>query len=386
MNKSKLVPIILLLIVLGVGFVAFSFYTKNQALTSANGKLMGDLTDLTDKHSNLRYKHEQAVQDKSEMEQRLFLVKDELARVEAERNDLKSKYETVAGERDALAAKIKTIPVQQVSVSDASIGADIPEEHWADFVRKKAALQAKAAELQNELINAKSKIAELDRDNKELSIKMDQLAKEKERIVSEIKFKERTLRIMSMDLVSEREERTAVVKEIKKLRKENISLKREIILSNKDKIKLQDTLKQTLEKKTGLEDRITDAETVLKEKSLAFEEMQDDLEEAISEGKRISMSDSASVELPPIVVKPDVPGLRGIRGEVIAVNYDEKFVVIDAGESSGLRPGILMKIMRGDKEIATVEVIETRKEISAADIKDTMGGFTIQEGDVVISR
>jgi len=42
--------------------------------------------------------------------------------------------------------------------------------------------------------------------------------------------------------------------------------------------------------------------------------------------------------------------------------------------------------MRGDKEIATVEVIETRREISAADIKEVIGGFSIKEGDIVISR
>lgn len=388
MNKSKLVPVILLLIILGVGFVAFSFYTKSQGLVSANGKMKEEISSLNNKHSNLRYKYDKAEQERNEMEQRLFMVKEEMLKVEAERDNIKSKYETASRERDSLAERVKMIPAQQVAVEESSTptGETVTEEHWADFVRKKASLQAKAIGLQGDLIEAKSAIAGLDRNNKELSIRIDQLSKEKERLSSEIKFKERTLRIMSMDLVSEREERTVVVKEIRKLRKENIGLKRELILSSKEKMKLQTHLKLTMEKKSGLENRIADAENVMKENSLAYEEFQYELEEAISEGKRISMSDSASVELPPIVVKPDMPGLRGIRGEIIAVNYDEKFVVVDTGEASGLRPGVLLKVMRGDKEIATVEVIETRKEISAADIKEVLGGFTIQEGDVVISR
>jgi hypothetical protein len=68
------------------------------------------------------------------------------------------------------------------------------------------------------------------------------------------------------------------------------------------------------------------------------------------------------------------------------VNNEEKFVVLDLGESSGARPGLQLRVMRGDKNIATVEVIETRKDISAADIKEIISGVTIQEGDVVVSR
>jgi len=189
-----------------------------------------------------------------------------------------------------------------------------------------------------------------------------------------------------MDLVSEREERASAVTELRKLRSENVSLKREIVLANKEKMKLQDTLKITLDKKASLENRIADAENVLKEKSLAFEDLQQQLENAIVGSKRIVASESASVQLPPIVVKPESPGLRGLRGEVIAVNQEEKFVVVDIGEASGLRPGALLKVMRGDREIASLEVIETRREISAADIREVIGAAAIQEGDIVISR
>jgi hypothetical protein len=173
---------------------------------------------------------------------------------------------------------------------------------------------------------------------------------------------------------------------LRKLRDENVSLKRELVLANKEKLKIQEDLKGTMEKKEGLEDRLSDAENVLKEKTLAFDDLQNQLQRAITGGKKLTATESASVELPPIVVKPEAPGLKGLRGEVIAVNTEEKFIVVDIGESSGLRPGALLKVMRGDKEIATVEVIETRREISAADIKEVIGGFSIKEGDIVISR
>jgi len=283
-------------------------------------------------------------------------------------------------------------PVQsQVTVSESISsstfsGTGISEDHWADFVKKKAALEAKVGDLNRSLLDARTQISSLDKDNKELSIKIDQLNKTKERLGEEVRFKERTLRVLSMDLVSEREERASAVTELRKLRSENVSLKREIVLANKEKMKLQSTLRTALDKKESLESRITDAENVLREKSLAFGELQDQLEQAIAGGKRVIASESASVQLPPIIVKPESPGLRGLRGEVIAVNKEEKFVVVDIGEASGLRPGTFLKVMRGDREIATLEVIETRREISAADIKEVTGGITLQEGDIVISR
>ena len=33
MDKSKIIPIILLVVILGVGFVAFTFYTEKENLT-----------------------------------------------------------------------------------------------------------------------------------------------------------------------------------------------------------------------------------------------------------------------------------------------------------------------------------------------------------------
>jgi len=281
---------------------------------------------------------------------------------------------------------MKSTSVSEVTVVGGADTGIISEDHWADFVQNRASLEAKFDILSKTLFEEKNKMLKLSRENKELSIQIDQVAKEKDRLLEEIKFKERTLRIMSMDLVTEREGRGSAVDEVRKLRKENVGLKRELIMANKDLMKLQDTLKDAIFKKDELEEKISDADTILREKAMAFEELQVQLERTIDGGKKIISKESASVELPPIVVKPSAPGLKELRGEIIAVNHEEKFVVIDIGESSGLRPGVLLKIMRGGKEVGSAEVIETRKEISAADIKEVVGGYTVQEGDITITR
>lgn len=395
MDKSKIIPIILFLIIIIISFGAWTFYTQKQNLDKDNAELKDKNRFLGDENETLKYKNNNLQREKEEIEERLSTIGDTLSRIEEDRDSYKRRYDEASRERDQLAEKIKQMPIQKIGTMDRSsidfsretvATQGMTEDQWADFVKKKASLEARLEDLNETLFNTKNKIAHLDKENKELSLKTDQVSKEKERLKKDIRLQERTLRIMSMDLVSEREERSSAVKELRKLRSENVSLKRELVLANKDKIKLQNSFKTATEKKNDLEYKIMEAENVLKEKAMMFSDLQERLERTISGAKKISARGAASVELPPIVVKPDTPGLRGVRGEIVAVNREENFVVVDIGEGSGLRPGMLLKVMRGDREIATVEVIETRREISAADIKEVVGGCTIQESDIVISR
>ncbi len=385
--NTKLIPIILVIIILAVGIIAFNFYQGLQLANTKNQELTDENTGLVEKNNSLTNKVNQVSREKADVEQRLALIEEELSRVQEERDSWKQKWADISRERDDLVEKLKEAPKTRVMVSESTAQpGEMSEQNWADFVAKKAALEAKLDTLNQTLIDAKAKLAELDKTNKELSIKIDQLTKDRERLTEEVKFKERTLRVMSMDLVSERGERSAAVEELRKLRSENVNLKREIVVANKEKMRLQTTLKETMETKQELENRISEVETYMKDKSLAFEELQDQLSQTIAGAKRVTSVESASVELPPIVVKPSVPDLRGLKGEVIAVNEEESFIVVDIGESAGLRPGFLLKVMRGGREIGTAEIIETRAEIAAADIRETVSGFNIQEGDMVVGR
>jgi len=78
-------------------------------------------------------------------------------------------------------------------------------------------------------------------------------------------------------------------------------------------MKLQDTLQEVILKKEDLEDKISDVDVILKEKAMAFEELQGQLEVTIEGGKKITAEESASVELPPIIVKPNAQGILELR-------------------------------------------------------------------------
>jgi len=388
MDKTKIIPVILLAVVLGIGIIAYTFYAEKQNVAKENQNLKEERAVLVEENNALKYKISNSERERRSMEQRLVAIQKSLSDLEQEKKNFQQRLSAVIKERDALAKKAAEMGTGVEGIQDRDSGAASveAEERWADFVKEAATLKAKLDLLKKDLLDARMKMAELDKVNKEWSIKVDQLTKERARLQEEMKLKERTLRNISMDIVSEREDKAMALAELKKLRSENLGQKKEAILANKEKMRLQQLLKDTLERKESLEDKIIDVENVLKEKSLAFQELQDRLQQAISGGKMVASDGSASVELPPIIVKPTSPGLRGLQGRVIAVNHQEQFVIVDIGGTSGLRPGALFRVMRDGREIATVEVIETRDEISAADIKEVIGGFTIQEGDIATIR
>ncbi len=66
--------------------------------------------------------------------------------------------------------------------------------------------------------------------------------------------------------------------------------------------------------------------------------------------------------------RPDpVPGL--MDGSVISVKNEWSFVVGNLGETQGVKIGMPMRIMRGDRKIASVRVVDVRQKICGAVIQ-----------------
>ncbi|MCK5392985.1 MAG: hypothetical protein KAJ14_07830 [Candidatus Omnitrophica bacterium] len=386
--NTKIIPAFLLVIVMGTGFIAYKFFSEKESLIKEKVELLDQNTVLINENNDLQNQYGMLQNEKFDLESRINIIQSELDRVQTESRSFKSRFEDVTRQRDELVQRLESgsPSVIQVASQPSSKEPISAKSDWVDFVEKKALVEAHLIDLKSKLSEAKVKISELDNNNKELNLKLGLYNRERTLILSQKKYKERALRVMSMDLVSEREQRALAVKEAIVLRSENIDLKRSIILANKQKVVLEKDLNKAIEIKESIEYRIASAENVLKEKSIIFSELKDQLEMAMLDGKSLEDADLTSVELPPIVVKPNIPGLRAVQGEIVAVNRDDKFVVVNIGEVTGVVPGTLLKVYRADKYIATLEVIETRKEICAADIKEVVGDYVIQQGDKVVNN
>ncbi|HEY7000548.1 MAG TPA: hypothetical protein VH330_02300 [Candidatus Udaeobacter sp.] len=66
----------------------------------------------------------------------------------------------------------------------------------------------------------------------------------------------------------------------------------------------------------------------------------------------------------------DVPEPGLMDGNVISVKDEWSFVVGNLGEKQGVRIGMPMRVMRGDKRIATLRVVDVRQKICGAVIQE----------------
>jgi hypothetical protein len=67
---------------------------------------------------------------------------------------------------------------------------------------------------------------------------------------------------------------------------------------------------------------------------------------------------------------PDLPEPGLMDGNVISVKDEWSFVVGNFGEKQGVKVGMPMRVMRGDKRIATLRVIDVRQRICGAVIQE----------------
>ena len=78
--------------------------------------------------------------------------------------------------------------------------------------------------------------------------------------------------------------------------------------------------------------------------------------------------------------RPQSPQPSLMDGSVISVKDEWSFVVGNVGEQQGVKIGMPMRVMRGDRKIATQRVVDVRQKICGAVIQE-MGSEKIKVGD-----
>jgi hypothetical protein len=82
----------------------------------------------------------------------------------------------------------------------------------------------------------------------------------------------------------------------------------------------------------------------------------------------------------PTTTRPEVePSL--MEGSVISLKDEWSFVVANIGEKQGVRIGMPLRVLRGDRKIATVKVIDVRQRICGAVIQEMDSKEKIRVGD-----
>lgn len=359
-----------------------SLKNENASLTSRADKLSKELRDAQSKVSSLQA---------------------ELDVISGERDELQKKYEIANKTKEELIEKLQQGQAAPVMPQERS------DEYWAGILKEKTELQMGLDNIRNELKTAQVKNEELLRDKSTLELDITNLKRQTEELQHQIEYNKKVMDTIAQELVWEKNGKMKIEENIKPLKKENAIISRQLKGVNKQKMDLERKLQRLQEDKTNLGQKVSDMETMLVDKISQINELKEELEAIREEAQRSgrqpkeisSEEKKESVELPPIIVRPQenaevttVPPTAAIptpeeavaetpkfKGNILTVNKDSNFVIIDLGEDAGIKVGNTFQVERGGQPVAIIEVIKTSKSVSACDIKEQ--NIPIKVGDVI---
>lgn len=77
-------------------------------------------------------------------------------------------------------------------------------------------------------------------------------------------------------------------------------------------------------------------------------------------------------------------GVEASARRVREVNRELELVVIDGGADDGLRTGLVLAVLRDERVVARVRVVEVRNKISGARVETVLGDEYPRQGDRLI--
>ncbi len=259
------------------------------------------------------------------------------------------------------------------------------------ILKAKADLELQLGNLRNDLKSAQINNEELQRTKASLELEITNLNREKSELQRQAEYNQKMIDSITADIARERNDKFNIAGDLKAIKSENKILRRQLSSLNNRKIELERKLQDVVESKVNLEKDYANMESILKDKVGEVCRLKDRISESVASAaddntKPAMNKGNSSINLPPIVIRPpaDNPvksSTSGLLGKVLTINKDNNFVVIDLGEDAGVKVGDTFKIYRQDKLVGNVLVIQTRRDISACDIKKEVGSIKI--GDTV---
>ncbi len=232
-------------------------------------------------------------------------------------------------------------------------------------------------------------VVEVTKTNNELKVQLDIMKHEKEDIEREILYKTDLVNNISLELARTKNDKKFVADRVKIISGENTELRKQLNQLVTTKGALEKTIVRLTQEKREVEGRLGQTDSLIQSKIDEIWEIKESIDRAFKSTSD-SVTSSSEVELPPIVVSADgQPGISfnpgisspGYDGKIVSINGENNFVIVDIGEASGITVGDNLSVYRDSQYIARLEVIQVRKDISAADIKDQWS--KLKAGDIV---
>jgi chromosome segregation ATPase len=407
MNTKVIRLLLIILAVLCAAALAVAFQ-----LNAVNKSLRADIEFKTNEFET----------EKTNLNKQLSSLADTKKKLDLQFADLKAKFDALSQDNDALKGKFDLVTKERASLVERVTGlasekkaleeevvklkksggmsdyASAPsstssgdDAYWAQVLREKAALEIQTKNLNAQVSDLQLKLSTAMEEGRKIDLQLKTVIETRRDMERKLVYNEKLSQTLSEDLVREKRDKKTMSEQTESLRNENFELKSRLMALGDKKTSLEGKLVDIQQEREILAKRLQELDQLLQDRVDSIIEVKNDLKAARTEAKKASVKDSRVVQLAPIIVKasdesaPQGGGPRSgpVSGQVLAVNEENNFVIVDAGEQDGVHVGQLFTVSRDGQKIASLEVIQTRKEISAADIKSVSAGTKIKIGDMV---
>ena len=220
-------------------------------------------------------------------------------------------------------------------------------------------------------------------ENEELKAKAGELEQAKNQLEDQLSKANKDVSQAKQDLAKAVESRDALTKSVE-------DREQEIKRLAKDLEQAQTQQKQASSQLTDLQ---SERDTI--KKQLAdLESAKNSLEAKLAEAtgrptveldRVVVGSTGSSTDAPAAAASSAPASASGTNGQVVVVNREYDFIVMNMGKNHGLAIGQQFKIVRGSEVLGTVKVEKVYDELSAAAILPDSKKESIKEGDTVVA-
>ncbi len=381
--------------------IAFQLNAVSKALRS---QLAFREQEFANEKQSLNQQLSSLLENKKKLDVELGDMRAKFDAVSKERDSVKNKFDLVTKERASLVEKVQDLATQKKQLEEdvkklkaagGKEGEAAPvtmpsgptdDAYWANILKEKASLEIQVKSQEKQLTDLQLKTNTAMEEGRKIDLQLKTVTEAKNDLERRIVYNEKLAETLSEDLGREKRDKKAISDQLDNLRQENFELKSRLMALGDKKTSLEGKLVDLQQEREILSKRLAELDQTLQERVDQIVQVKDDLKAARAETKQVSTKDSRVVQLQPIVVKAseETPKKKNQgAGQVLAINEENNFVIVDMGEQDGVKVGQTLTIYRNNQKIANVEIIQTRKEISAADIKSVSAGSKIKIGDMV---
>ncbi len=336
-----------------------------------------------------------AAMEKTELKSKLQAIEKKFSILEASHRSLSSENETAVSERDDLKRELSSVKKGKAFLEKRlrEIESDM---FVANLLKQKVGLEVEIERLKNEIEPKNQVISMLKAESVDKDLRLARLQEEKNLIEQSLKDSEQVAQIISNDFLREKDVNKDDKRMSEKFALENNALKSKI--SEFEEIAKE--YNNLLAEKESMNAKLARLESDVEYKNHEINKFKIALQESAvksQEARAEAYHSPEEVDLPPIraqkTAKLTTPSLEQrlgekleLKGRIVTVNKEHNFVVIDLGKQDGIDIGNKLNVYRGETFLGSVEIIQTRDRIAAANIKDLKEGLSIEINDSVVKR